>query len=267
MFALFDKYIAQWQLTPDGESIITSSSQLLPVRYQKQPAMLKIATCEEERLGNRLMTWWHGEGAAPIFEYDDNALLLMRAQVTHSLTAMADNGQDDEASRIICEAIIKLHESKPNPPLTLVPLAHWFRALAPAALKYGGVLQLAAQIAKNLLADPQNISVLHGDIHHGNILDFESHGWLAIDPKGLIGEYYFDFANLFCNPNYRVATKSKRLARQVTIVAKTANLDKKRLLQWILAYAGLSVAWSLEEHKLPDLALAIAEIAATELRC
>lgn len=29
---------------------------------------------------------------------------------------------------------------------------------------------------------------LHGDLHHGNVLDFGASGWLAIDPKGLKGE-------------------------------------------------------------------------------
>lgn len=267
MVKLFDKYITQWHLTPDGAPIVTPSSQLLPVYYQNQPAMLKITTCDEERLGSRLMIWWHGNGAAPVFEYDDNTLLLMRAQGKRSLTEMVDNGHDDEASRIICDVIMQLHKPRPNPPSTLVPLNRWFRSLEPAALQYGGILQVAAQTAKTLLSNPQNISVLHGDIHHGNILDFESNGWLAIDPKGLIGEHYFDFANLFCNPNYRIATQPKRLMQQVSVVADTANLDKQRLLQWILAYAGLSAAWSHEEHKSPDLALAVAEIAAAKLRC
>jgi streptomycin 6-kinase len=266
MTELFDKYLTCWHLTPDGEPITTPSSQLLPVRYRDQAAILKIATCEEERLGGHLMVWWDGEGAAPVLEYDDKALLLIRAMGMRSLTKMAGHGYDDEASRIICQVIIKLHEPKPNPPATLVPLSHWFRALAPAALQYGGILEIAAQTAKDLLSEQQNTSVLHGDIHHGNILNFESLGWLAIDPKGLIGEHYFDFANLFCNPNYRVATQPKRLTRQIAIVAETANLDRKRLLHWILAYAGLSAAWSLEEHTAPDLALAIAAIVAVEIR-
>lgn len=45
------------------------------------------------------------------------------------------------------------------------------------------------------------MAVLHGDLHHGNVLDFGPLGWLAIDPKGLHGESGFDYANILSNPD------------------------------------------------------------------
>ena len=96
-------------------------------------------------------------------------------------------------------------------------------------------------------------------------MDFGEHGWLAIDPKGLLGERGFDYANLFCNPDKDIALKQGRLQHQVTIVAKEARLDRMRLLKWILAYAGLSAAWHLEDGSDPELAIAVAEIALAEL--
>ena len=108
---------------------------------------------------------------------------------------------------------------------------------------------------------------LHGDIHHGNILDFGERGWLAIAPKGLLGERGFDYANLFCNPSHPVATAPSRLARQADVVARAANLDRMRLLHWILAWAGLSAVWGIEggndRHIEPTLR--IAKIAAAEI--
>jgi streptomycin 6-kinase len=68
--------------------------------------------------------------------------------------------------------------------------------------------------------------VLHGDIHHGNILDAGQRGWLAIDPKGLIAERGFDFANMFCNPDLKTAVAPRRLARQASVVAEAADLDR-----------------------------------------
>jgi streptomycin 6-kinase len=65
-------------------------------------------------------------------------------------------------------------------------------------------------------------------------------GWLAIDPKGLCGESGFDFVNIFCNPDFALATAPGRLVRQATVVAEVAGLERKRLLQWILSYAGIS---------------------------
>jgi streptomycin 6-kinase len=133
---------------------------------------------------------------------------------------------------------------------------------------HGGILADCAATARELLASEREVAVLHGDIHHGNILDFGPRGWLAIDPKGLIGERGFDYANLFCNPDAAVALAPGRLAREVDVVAEAAGLERQRLLQWIMAYAGLSVAWFLEdgEWEQAKTPLAVAELAASELR-
>jgi streptomycin 6-kinase len=146
-----------------------------------------------------------------------------------------------------------------------VPLAKWFDALEPAANNQGGILVRAAKAARALLSAPQDIAVLHGDIHHGNVLDFGPRGWLAIDPKGLYGERGFDFANIFCNPDATLATAPGRLSRQATVVAEAAGLDRRRLLQWVLAYAGLSAAWFIDDGGDPALPLAVAEAASAEL--
>ena len=107
--------------------------------------------------------------------------------------------------------------------------------------------------------------MLHGDIHHGNVLDFGPRGWLFIDPKRLIGERGFDFANILRNPDAQVATAPGRLARQASVIAEAARLDRTRLLQWTLAFAGLSAAWIFGDGDNPTLDLAVAEIAASEL--
>lgn len=158
-----------------------------------------------------------------------------------------------------------LHAPRVEPPKGLVPLALWFRELEPAAARHGGILVKAAAAANDLLAAPQGVVVLHGDIHHGNILDFGARGWLAIDPKGLNGERGFDYANIFCNPDHEVATATGRLARQTAIIADASGLERARLLQWVLAYAGLSAAWFLNEGESPELPLAVAAAAAAEL--
>ncbi len=124
---------------------------------------------------------------------------------------------------------------------------------------------VAAETARYLLATSREIVILHGDIHHGNILDFGLRGWLAIDPKGLKGERSFDYANLFCNPDCRTATAQGRLSRRASIVAQVAGLERRRLLQWVLSYAGLSAAWSINDGEPPETALTVAELAAAEL--
>jgi streptomycin 6-kinase len=192
---------------------------------------------------------------------------MERADCKTSLADLARNGQDDEASHIICQVVAALHgERNALPPDDLVPLDRWFRELEPAAAEHGGILSLAAKTASALFAEPRDAVILHGDIHHDNILDFGPRGWLAIDPKGLRGERGFDYANLFCNPDWNTATDKGRLSRQVGIVAEVAGLERKRLLQWVLSYAGLSAAWSIEDGEPADIALAVAELAAAEMR-
>src|SRR5919112_3062939 len=186
---MFENYLDRWQLDPDGEPIVTTTSRLLPVRRDGVPAMLKVATEPEERRGAETMTWWNGDGAAHVFARDGDALLMERAEGSASLEKMALSGRDDEATRIMCQVAAKLHAPRMRSlPSSLVPLPEWFAALKPGAARHGGILELAAATARQLFAEPRDIVVLHGDIHHGNILDFGSHGWLAIDPKGLLGE-------------------------------------------------------------------------------
>ena len=261
----FDDHLARWGLTADGEPIATRSSDLLPVRLAGMPAMLKIARETEERWGGLLMGWWGGDGAARVLAQEGDALLLERATGQGSLAETARCGRDDEASRIICAVAARLHAPRRCPPPELIPLPRWFEALEPAAAWHGGILSLAAATARELLAEPQEVVVLHGDIHHGNVLDFGARGWLAIDPKRLAGERGFDFANLFCNPDLLIATAPGRLARQASVVAEAAGLDRPRLLRWILAWAGLSAAWLLEDGETAKIPLAVAGLAAAEL--
>lgn len=264
---MFDDSIARWGLVADGDPITTPNSRLLPVRYAGAPAMLKIAVEAEERRGARLMAWWRGGGAARVFAHAGDALLMERAAGGGSLVAMARGGRDDEASRVICRVAARLHAPRGRPPPhTLVPLARWFAALEPAAARDGGVLAHAAATARELLRAPRDVVVLHGDLHHGNVLDAGgTRGWLAVDPKGLMGERGFDFANVFCNPDGETAAAAGRLARQASVVAAAAGLERVRLLQWVLAYAGLSAAWSLADGDDPRLALQVAGLAAREL--
>lgn len=260
-----DGDLARWDLTPDGAPITTRTSRLRPVRHRGRPAMLKVATHAEERWGAGLMAWWDGEGAARVLTHEGDALLLERATGARSLAAMACHGRDDEASRILCAVAARLQAPRPQPPPALVPLRRWFEALAPVAASHGGILARAAEAAQELLAEPRDVVVLHGDLHHGNVLDFEERGWLAVDPKRLLGERGFELANLLRNPDHETALPPGRLARQATVIAEAAGLERARLLKWALALAGLSTAWLQADGQEPRLDMAVAELAASEL--
>ena len=268
---MFEPYLTRWNLLPDGDPISTSAARLLPVVQGGEPAMLKISHEKDERLGGVLMEWWDGEGAARVLAWDSEALLLERATGSASLAEMARSGRDDEACRILCATAARLHAPRPKPYPDLIPLKVWFRDLEPAAAAHGGLLVHCAEAARTLLAEPREVGVLHGDLHHDNVLDFGARGWLAIHPKRLVGERGFDFANIFTNPDladptHSVATMPVRFARRLDIVTDATGLERQRLVRWILAWTGLSAAWFLgDDNPLAAVDLQVAALAAAEL--
>lgn len=261
----FERYIRRWHIHPDGEPVVTPASRLLPVSLSGAPAMLKVATMPEERFGARLMVWWAGEGAAKVFAHEGDALLMERATGENSLGEMARAGMDDEATRIVCVVAERLHRHRLDPLPVLVTLDRWFEALWSAGSKYGGLFAVAAAIARRLIAEDREPVVLHGDLHHGNVLDFGERGWLVIDPKGLFGERTFDYVNLLRNPDPGLALTPGRFERQVEVIAGAANLDRTRFLEWTLAFTCLSAAWILHDRDEPELDLSIAGKAAAVL--
>lgn len=265
--SVFGPWLKRWALLPDGQPIITPGSRLLPVRRGDTPAMLKIAIDDEEKFGNLLMTWWDGDGAARVYAQHGDALLMERAMGQRSLMHMALNGQDDEASRVLCTALARLHAPRPTPAPPLVGLVPWFASLRSTAQLQGGRFSQCLATAEVLLAEPQDVVVLHGDMHHDNVLDFGARGWLAIDPKRVTGERGFDYANLICNPDLPTATNPQRFERQVKVVAEASGLEQRRLLQWVLAFAGLSAAWFLEDDdaQAAQGQLQVAKLAASQL--
>jgi streptomycin 6-kinase len=261
----FIPYLQRWQLEPDGKAFSTHSSLLMPVRYQGIAAMLKIAREQEERFGGLLMCWWQGEGAAQVLAWHEDGILLERAQGAASLAQMARDGEDEHATTILCQVAERLHQARSQPLPELIPLHQWFNSLWPAALAHGGMLRLSATVAAELLTSPREQSVLHGDIHHDNVLDFGERGWLAIDPKRLYGERGFDYANIFCNPNYGIATDPDIFHRRVEQICTLSGIERQRLLQWILAWAGLSAAWFMEDGEDANIDFRVAELAARAL--
>lgn len=230
-----------WGAAPTGERRDTPSSALAAGVRDGVPVIAKVARVEEERRGGRLMAWWSRHGGLPVLEHDGDAVLLQRATGARDLTAWATTGRDDEATEVLVDAALGLH-AMPAPPSSvgLVPLRTWFRDLVDQP-QHDTLLDRAASLARDLLAEPGPEVVLHGDVHHGNVLDLGDR-WAAIDPKGLLGHPAFDLANLFCNPVEAVAVG--RLDARLDLVADRARLDRALLAAWVGAWCGLSSVWA-----------------------
>lgn len=260
----FRPWIERWSLTPDGAPFesLGGRSRLLPVLANGEQAMLKLGVSDDERRGSVVMAWWNGEGAAPVLAHDGQAILMRRGEQPEALAELAHTN-DEAATRIICGVVADLHRRRPDPP-DLPPLDNLFASLRRAG-STDGRFAAATAVADELLASQRDVVVLHGDIHHRNILRFASDGWLAIDPWGYVGERAYDYANLLKNPDAALATAPGRFERQVVLIARIANLDSVRLRRWAFAHAALSATWSMEDGEDPSLALAVMDLAGAAL--
>ncbi len=108
--------------------------------------------------------------------------------------------------------------------------------------------------AKELLSSQGEQVLLHGDLHHYNILQHRSE-WLAIDPKGIIGEREFEIGAFLRNPFCVVENplETKELARNLDWVIDLTAFNRERVLSWCIIQAILCVCWYVED-KMPEKA-------------
>lgn len=189
---------------------------------------------------------------------DGNGMLLEYAGDRLLSQHLAEHG-DDAATAIATDVMARLlSPSKHTPPPHLQPLRERYVALfrvarADRAAGRASLYVHAADIAERLLADPYEIRPLHGDLHHDNIL-FGPRGWLAIDPKGVIGDPGFDAANMFYNPLDRddLCLDPRRIAHMADMFGKTLGQSPHAILDHAIAYGCLSAAWHREDKNAVD---------------
>jgi len=190
-----------------------------------------------------------------VYEGTAGALLLERLIPGHSLVQLTLEGRDDEATDVIA-SVIRQMDAVQHVPASCPPAHQWGRSFE-RYLASGSDL-----IARELVADAarwfqylartqRDVRLLHGDLHHDNVL-FDIHrGWVAIDPKGVVGEREYEIGAALRNPCDRpdlflpLDTIERRLTRFVT----TLDLDAARARQWAFAQAVLSAVWMVEDRE------------------
>jgi streptomycin 6-kinase len=263
--SVFTAPLVKWGAVPDGPELETPSSWLLPVRLSSVPAMLKVfKPNSDEQDGSDYLKYVDGQGAVRVLAADDASLLMERAVGTRSLVAMVLSGADIEAAEILAGAIAELHAHRSQPfPQSLVPLDKRFESLFKRAGEHP-LLNLSASVATSLLITQRDVLPLHGDLHHANVLDGGARGWLAIDPKGLIGERTYEMANIFGNPwpHGEIVHDARRMNGLAELYAARLTLDVRRVLAYALAHAGLSASWDIDGGTDPGYRLRCIEILA-----
>jgi streptomycin 6-kinase len=222
-------------------------------RQDGTAAVLKVSRyIRETRSEIAAMQLWNGAGAARVLESDAErgALLLERVQPGSMLSEIVE---DDATVRTACAVLRQLWCGTAEYGLT--PLASWCAAYARnrPALGSGAcsefpmsLFQQADALRRELLESTRESVALHGDLHHFNVLRSSRAGWLAIDPKGLVGDRCFDVCQFLRNPT-RVTPATNR--RRLDIFSDELGLDRRRLAQWAVVHAVLDACWTYEQQR------------------
>src|SRR5579872_6957750 len=112
------------------------------------------------------------------------------------------------------------------------------------------LLEEAETLYAELSASMAAPVLLHGDLHQDNILEARREPWLAIDPKGLIGEPAYETGSLLRNalPELLQVPESRRLlTRRIDQLAEELGLDRVRIRNGGVARAVLSAWWCIED--------------------
>jgi streptomycin 6-kinase len=267
MQAQIDAAARRWTLALDGPVHRSPTSCVAFGRETTGPGrhiVLKVADPEsDETRGTAALVHFGGRGAVRVLAHEDGAVLLERAIPGRPLTAMVREGRDADAMRTVCDVAARLHDAPP-PAGGFPTIEDWGRgferhrrsgstAIAPA------MLDQASSIYTELAASQHDRRLLHGDLHHDNILWDEDRGWLAIDPKGVIGEPVYEVGAALRNPTSEPSVVVTAIARRCDIVAEHFATDRQRVIGWAFAQAVLSAVWSIEDRESPAFALAVAE--------
>jgi len=187
-----------------------------------------------------------------VLEHDDGAALFERIVPGTALVELTREGQDAAATEILAGVIASM---APNVTPSWCPtVSDWARVFTwyvdsgdtqiPASL-----VRRASEIYTELSETQRATRLLHGDLQHYNVLRDQRRGWLAIDPKGVVGEVEYELGALLRNPVElpAVFANPTTIERRVTTVSTRLGLDAGRVLRWAFAQAVLSAIWHVED--------------------
>ena len=215
--------------------------------------MLKVVRrLGDEWRSGEVVNAFGGRGVVRVLEYDEGAALFERIVPGTSLVELTKGGHDDAATGVIADVIAAMAPNAAPPWCPTV--SDWGRGFAwyteagdtriPAAL-----VRRARDLYAELCATQGPTRLLHGDLQHYNVLRDDERGWLAIDPKGVVGEVEYEVGALLRNPGELpdVLANPATIERRVSTLSSRLGLDADRVLRWGFAQAVLSAIWLVED--------------------
>jgi len=253
---LLAMYAQRWELTLLPAFPNLSYNYVAPtVRRDGSEAVLKLGVPHRElRSELTALTYYAGAGCARLLaaDADHGALLLERLRPGDLLRAHVYS-DDVQATAILAEVMATLWRPAPATH-DLLTIDVWAAELATLRPTFDGgvgpfpphLVDIAEHLFTELLASSAAPVVLHGDLHHDNVLSAQDGRWLAIDPKGVVGEREFEVCALLRNPLGWPLTQpdpARVLQRRIDQVADRLGLDHERMRLWSVAQCVLSAWW------------------------
>jgi len=256
--AMVDAVAREWSLEI-GPAYVLSFHWVARVRLADgSDAVVKLGLPHAPHLRREAATLecFDGHGAVRLLAHDPGlgALLLERA-VPGSMARELVPRNDIEATDAAIGVLRRLHSAAW--PADGLPELHTERqAFVDHLAAYPGDDPLPRDLVvaglrtfDDLCASATRRVVLHGDLHHDNILRSDREGWLAIDPHGWVGDPGFEVGPLLYNPDPERHDDGllALVPRRVEQLADGLGLPVDRVAAWGFAAAVLSEVWSAED--------------------
>jgi streptomycin 6-kinase len=261
-------YAQAWRVTIE-RTLATDRSVIIYGQRASQPVVLKIVKEPgDEWRGGEIAAKFGGRGVVHVYEYAEGAALFERVDPGEPLAVLAKSGRDEEATDILAMLLGRM--SPLDPPEwcpTVGGLGEGFaRYLASGDERVPRALVEPAQrIYSDLCRTERNPALLHGDLHHYNVLSDNARGWCAVDPKGVVGELEYEIGAALRNPIDRpdLFAKLDVVERRLEQFGLGLGIDVSRARGWCFAQAVLSAIWSIEDGQAAaagDAALELARV-------
>lgn len=237
-----------------------SYNYVAPVIVQDgSEAVLKIGFPgdKEFRQGALALKVFNGEGTVKLLNEDleKGVILLEKLEPGENLLSLSS---DQEATRIATGVMKKLWR-KPSDDFRFPYVSDWGKGFMRHREKFNGTSgplpqKLFDHAEKTFVELEKSMAekvLLHGDLHQANILSSHRAGWLAIDPKGVIGERAYEVGSLLRNPKQLATNPNlpKILGSRIAILSEELRISKERIIGWGMSQAVLSAVWSVEDHR------------------
>lgn len=207
----------------------------------------------------------HFNGVTPyILKVDEerNAFLMEYLDPGNSLKSLVKNQSDETATIIICQTILALKSTQPIP-ASFKHLSQLTESL-PLLKEHieSSMLSRVESQFRELSTDRIPEVLLHGDLHHDNILQSGS-SWKIIDPHGYRGDPAAEVGPMIHNPHDCFPMNKplqKTIEARLKILAECLPFDPQRMQAWAFCLTLLSAAWDIEgSGKITNNKIAIAQ--------